>query len=113
MPSLCFTGMADLKAAVTARLAEMTPYLDRSGARIELLGMDDGVAQVNVWLTRPGPSRLVASLQVASGLERALKNAIPELRGVEAVNLPPYVLLGWDQPAFKPVELPVAEPPKA
>lgn len=105
--------MADLKAAVAARLAEMTPYLDRSGARIELLGIDDGMAQVNVWLTRPGPSRLVASLQVASGIERALKNAIPELRGLEALNLPPYVLVGWDQSAFRPFELPVEEPPAA
>lgn len=105
--------MADLKAAVAAQLTEMTPYLDRSGARVELLGIEDGVAQINVWLTRPGPSRLVASLQVASGIERSLKNAIPELRGVEALNLPPYALLGWDQPAVRPVELPVDDAPKA
>src|SRR4029077_16575841 len=57
--------------------------------------------------TRPGPSRLVVSLQLKSGIERALRNDIPELRGVEAVNLPPYSELGWDQPNFKPVELPV------
>jgi hypothetical protein len=58
-----------------------------------------------VWLTRPGPSRLVVSLQVKSGIERSLRNDIPELRGVEAVNLPPYAELGWDQPSFTPVEL--------
>lgn len=94
---------------MSAALGEMQPHLDRSGARIELLGVEDGIAQVKLWLTRPGPSRLVHSLQVKSGIERALKDAIPELRGVEAVNLPPHTLLGWDQPAFRLVELPVDE----
>lgn len=98
--------MADLRSRVASRLAEMAPYLERSGASVELVGVDDGVAQLKVWLTRPGASRLVASLQVKNGIERALRGAIPELRAVEAVNLPPYTLIGWDQPAFAPVELP-------
>jgi Fe-S cluster biogenesis protein NfuA len=105
-------AMADLTERVTKMLGEMAPHLERSGARIELLGIEDGIAQVNLWLTRPGPSRLVHSLQVKSGIERALKGAIPELRGVEALNLPPHTLLGWDQPAFRPVELPVDEGPQ-
>ena len=98
--------MADLKSRVAARLAEMQPYLTRSGAWCELVGVEDGVAAVRVGLTRPGSSRLVASLQVKSGIERALRDAIPELRAVEAVNLPPNTLVGWDQPGFTPVELP-------
>ncbi len=101
--------MADLKAAVTAKISDMEPYLERSGARVELVGIEDGIAQVKIWLTEPGPSRLVHSLQVKSGIERALKNAIPDLRGVEALNLPPYELVGWDQPAFKPVDLATVE----
>ena len=106
--------MADLKQSVADKLAEMGPYLERSGGRVELLGVEDAIAQIHLWLTRPGPSRLVASLQLKSGIERALKNAIPELRGVEALNLPPHTLLGWDQPAFRPVDLPIEDaPPKA
>ena len=84
----------------------MRPYLERSGASCELVGVEDGVAQLKVTLTRPRASRLVASLQVKSGIERALRDAIPELSGAEAVNLPPHTLLGWDQPGFEPVELP-------
>ncbi len=99
-------AMADVKDRVAAKLAEMQPYLERSGASVELVGLEDGLAQVRVWLTRPGPNRLVYSLQVKSGIERALRDAIPELRGVEALNLPPNTLLGWDQPAFRPTELP-------
>lgn len=106
-------GMPDLKATVAAKLAEMAPYLERSGARIELLGVEDGLAQVKVWLTRPGPALLVTSVQLKSGIERALRDAIPGLRGIEAVNLPPYELIGWDQPSFAPVDLPVGDPPKA
>lgn len=103
--------MADLQERVAAKLAEMRPYLQRSGARIELLGIEDGIAQIELALTRPGPNRLVFSLQMKSGIERALKEAIPDLRGVEALNLPPHTLIGWDQPAFKPAELPVEEVP--
>ncbi len=98
--------MADLKSRVAARLAEMAPYLARSGASVELVGVEDGIVQLKVGLTRPGSSRLVASLQVKSGIERALRDAIPELRGVEAINLPPHTLIGWDQTGFVPVELP-------
>lgn len=89
----------------------MRPYLERSGGGVELVGVEDNVARVKVWLTRPGPSRLVVSLQLKSGIERALRNAIPELRGVEAINLPPFTELGWDQPTFRAVDMPVAEPP--
>ena len=98
--------MADLKSRVVARLAEIAPYLERSGASVELVGLEDGVAQLKVRLTRPGSSRLVASLQVKNGIERALRDSIPELRAVEAVNLPPNTLVGWDQAAPIPAELP-------
>lgn len=98
--------MADLRSRVAARLAEIAPYLERSGASAELVGVEDGVAQLRVSLTRPGASRLVASLQVKNGIERALRTSIPELRAVEAINLPPNTLVGWDQPDFAPVELP-------
>ena len=96
--------MADLKSRVAARLAEIAPYLERSGASVALVGLEDGVAQLKVVLTRPGSSRLVASLQVKNGIERALRDSIPELRAVEAINLPPYTLLGWDQADITPAE---------
>jgi len=94
--------MADLESRLRAEIAKMHPYLERSGGRLELVGVEDSVAKVLVTLTRPGASMLVASLQLASGIERSLRNAIPELRGVEAVNLPPHVLQGWDQPGLSP-----------
>ncbi|TMF63260.1 MAG: NifU family protein [Chloroflexi bacterium] len=91
--------MADLTELVAKKIAEMQPYLERSGGHVELVDVEDGVARVRLWFTRPGPSRLVASLQLKSGLERLLRDEI----------VPPYTVLGWDQPEFKPVELPVAK----
>ena len=99
--------MTDLKQRVAERIDAMRPYLDRSGGKIEFVGIEDNIAHIKIWLTRPGPSRLVVSLQLKSGIERLLRNDIPELRGVEAVNLPPYAELGWDQTAFVPVEMPI------
>jgi Fe-S cluster biogenesis protein NfuA len=90
--------MADLRSRVAEQLAAMRPYLERSGGEVELLGIEDGIAQIRFALTRPGSSRLVVSLQLKSGIERVLREAIPELRGVEALNLPPNTLSGWDQP---------------
>jgi Fe-S cluster biogenesis protein NfuA len=98
--------MADLKERVAAKIAEMSRYLERTGGHVELVDVEDAIARVRVTTTRPSSGRLVATLQLKSGIERALLGDIPELRGVEAVNLPPYTVLGWDQPDFTPVELP-------
>ncbi|MBI3522044.1 MAG: NifU family protein [Chloroflexi bacterium] len=99
--------MAGVEEQVRAKLAEISPYLERSGGHAELQGVEDGIAQIVLTLTRPRTSRLVASLQLKSGIERVLREAIPDLRGVEAVNLPPHTLLGWDQPDFKAAEFPL------
>lgn len=97
--------MADLEQRVAEKIDAMRPYLERSGGSVDLVEIEDGIAKIRVSLTRPGPSRLVASLQLKGGVERALRTDIPELRGVEAVNLPPYSALGWDQPEFRPTDL--------
>jgi Fe-S cluster biogenesis protein NfuA len=102
---VCSLAMADVKDKVAAKIGEMNTYLARSGGAVELVDIQDGVARIRLSLTRPRPNRLVASLQLKSGIERALLNDVPELRGVEAINLPPYSELGWDQPGFAPIDL--------
>ena len=101
-------AVPDLRQRVAAKIDAMRPYLERSGGSVELVDVEDSIARIRVSLTRPGPSRLVVSLQLKGGIERALRNDLPELRGVEAVNLPPYTELGWDQPAFRPIDLPLS-----
>ena len=98
--------MAALAERVATKIAEMERYLARTGGHVELVDVEDAIARIRVSVTRPRMGRLVATLQLKSGIERALLNDIPELRGVEAVNLPPNTVLGWDQPGFAPVDLP-------
>ena len=105
MATFCPPPVADLKERVASRIAEMERYLSRTGGHVELVDVEDAIARIRVSVTRPRTGRLVATLQLKSGIERALLGDIPELRGVEAVNLPPYTVLGWDQPGFTPVEL--------
>jgi Fe-S cluster biogenesis protein NfuA len=104
--SVCSPNMADLAGRVAAKITEMERYLARTGGHVELVDVEDAIARIRVFVTRPRTGRLVATLQLKSGIERALLGDIPELRGVEAINLPPYTVLGWDQPGFTPVELP-------
>ncbi len=35
-----------------------------------------------------------------AGVERALLEKVPGLRGLVPVNLPPYRSVGWDEPDF-------------
>jgi Fe-S cluster biogenesis protein NfuA len=102
--SVCSLKMADLADRVAAKISEMERYLARTGGHVELVDVEDAIARIRVFVTRPRSGRLVATLQLKSGIERALLDDIPELRGVEAVNLPPYTVLGWDQ-----IEPPAAE----
>lgn len=101
--------MPDLKERVAAKISEMDRYLRRTGGHVELVDVEDAVARIRVATTRPRAGRLVATLQLKSGIERALLGDIPELRAVEAVNLPPYTVLGWDEPDFVPIELPAKD----
>lgn len=94
---------------VHAKIDEMRPYLERTGGTLEFVDVEDGIAHVRFALTRPRSSRLVVSLQMVAGIERRLRGELPELRGVEAVNLPPYTELGWDQPSFAPVDMPAPD----
>jgi Fe-S cluster biogenesis protein NfuA len=90
--------MTDLAKQVSEAIAEMRPYLERSGAAVQLLGLEDGVAHVVAWSSARG--HLVSNLTFVAGVERALMDKVPGLRGVAAVNLPPYTVLGWDKPGF-------------
>jgi Fe-S cluster biogenesis protein NfuA len=88
----------DLAARVGKAIDEMRPYLQRSGADVRLIGVEDGVARIIAEYNRGG--YLLSNLSFVAGIERALMDKIPDLRGVEPVNLPPYSGVGWDKPEF-------------
>ena len=45
--------MADLSKRVAERIDAMRPYLERSGGQIELVGIEDNIAHIKLWLARP------------------------------------------------------------
>ena len=88
----------DLATKVAQAIDEMRPYLEKSGADVRLVGVEDGVAHV---IAGYGPrGYLLSNMSFVAGLERALIDKVPNLRGVVPVNLPPYSGVGWDDPSF-------------
>lgn len=97
--STSISAMADdLATQVAAAIAELRPYLERSGAKLELVGVEEGIAHVTASVGRQG--FLLSNLSFVAGVERALRERVPNLRGVAAINLPPYAGVGWDKPDF-------------
>lgn len=73
-----------MKEKVEAALEEVRPVLQRDGGDVELVEVtEDGVAKVRLTGACHGCPMAQFTLQL--GIERALKNAVPELKAVEAV----------------------------
>jgi Fe-S cluster biogenesis protein NfuA len=74
----------DLKERVARVLAEeVRPALQMDGGDVEVLGVEDGVVRVRLHGTCGGcPSTVMA---VIMGLERELRQRIPEIEYLEAV----------------------------
>jgi Fe-S cluster biogenesis protein NfuA len=78
------TEPGDLKQRVARVLAEeVRPALQMDGSDVEVLGVEDGVVRVRLHGTCGGcPSTVMA---VIMGLERELRERLPEVEYLEAV----------------------------
>jgi len=78
------TEPGDLKQRVARVLAEeVRPALQMDGGDVEVLGVEDGVVRVRLHGTCGGcPSTVMA---VIMGLERELRERLPEVEYLEAV----------------------------
>jgi len=73
-----------MKEKVEAALAEVRPALQRDGGDVELVEVtEDSVAKVR--LTGACRGCPMAQMTLQMGIERVLKERIPELKAVEAV----------------------------
>ncbi len=76
--------MDSMKEKVEAALAEVRPGLQRDGGDVELVEVtEDSVAKVR--LTGACRGCPMAQMTLQMGIERVLKERIPELKAVEAV----------------------------
>jgi len=74
----------DLKSRLTRLLIdEVGPALQLDGSAIEVVGIDDGFAQLRLGQVCAGcPSTLMVLIH---GLESELRQRLPEIRGIEVL----------------------------
>jgi Fe-S cluster biogenesis protein NfuA len=72
-----------MREKVEAALAQIRPALQADGGDVELVGVDDGV--VKVMLKGACAGCPVAEMTLKQGIERLLREQIPEVKEVVAV----------------------------
>lgn len=79
--------MADdktLKEQVQKSIDEIRPALQLDGGDVELVDVEDGVAKVK--LTGACHGCPMAAMTLQMGIERKVKQDVPDIKGVEAVS---------------------------
>ena len=72
-----------MKEKVEAALAKIRPALQADGGDVELVGVEDGVVKVSLKGACAGCP--MSTMTLKSGIERILKEEIPEVKEVVAV----------------------------
>ncbi|MDR2724997.1 MAG: NifU family protein [Candidatus Adiutrix sp.] len=73
-----------MREQVEAVLAKVRPTLKADGGDIELIDVKDGVVQVN--LTGACQGCPMSEMTIKHGVEKALKEALPEIKSVVQAN---------------------------
>ena len=80
----------ELTAKVNDALEQLRPFLNADGGDMELVEItDDGVVKVKLLGACGDCSMSLMTLK--AGLEEAVKKAAPEIKSVEAINVPSLV----------------------
>lgn len=72
-----------MKEKIEEVLNQIRPSLQRDGGDVELVSVEDGVAKVRLKGACKGCP--MATITMSQGIEKILKEKIPELKGVEAI----------------------------
>lgn len=78
---------AELTIKINASLDQLRPFLHADGGDMELVEITDD-AIVRVRLIGACSDCSMSLMTIKAGLEEAVKKAAPEIRSVEAVNMP-------------------------
>lgn len=79
-------GDAELRGRVEAALDEVRPYMQSHGGEVELLEVRSGVARLSLVGACRGCASSLMTLRM--GIERELKEHVPELQGIEVEGMP-------------------------
>ncbi len=75
-----------MREEVEKALEKVRPALQADGGDVELVDVRDGI--VSVKLTGACGSCPMSQMTLKSGIERAIKEAVPGIKGVESVGSP-------------------------
>lgn len=79
----------ELEEKINASLEQLRPFLNADGGDMELVEItDDAIARVRLLGACSDCSMSMMTLK--AGLEEAVKKVAPEIKAVEAVNLPSF-----------------------
>jgi Fe-S cluster biogenesis protein NfuA len=76
-------GRGKMKERVEEALKEIRPALQADGGDVELIGVDDGIVKVR--LTGACGGCPMSQMTLKIGIEKRLRERLPEIRSVEAV----------------------------
>ena len=77
---------AEIESKVKNVIEQVRPYLQQDGGDIRFVELTDDMI-VNVELQGACGSCPFSTMTLKSGVENAVKKAIPEIKSVEAINL--------------------------
>lgn len=78
----------ELLNKIDQALDSIRPYLEADGGNVKVLSIsDDGIVKLEL-LGACGTCPMSA-MTLKAGVEEAIKKAVPEVKGVEAVNITP------------------------
>lgn len=77
---------ADIIKKVENVIDQIRPYLEADGGNIRFVNLTDDMI-VNVELLGACGSCPMSTMTLKSGVEQAMKKAIPEIKSVEAINI--------------------------
>lgn len=77
------TQVPSMRERVEQVLENIRPYIQGDGGDIELIDVTDGIVQIRLAGACVGCMHSMMTLQV--GIERMLKEAVPDIKGVEAM----------------------------
>ncbi len=79
----------ELIKKVEGVIDQIRPYLEADGGNIRFVDLTDDMV-VNVELLGACGSCPMSTMTLKSGVEQAMKKAIPQIKSVEAINLNVY-----------------------
>ena len=75
-----------MREEVAKALEKVRPALQADGGDVELIDVRDGI--VSVKLTGACGGCPMSQMTLKQGIERALREAVPDVKGVESVDFP-------------------------